>query len=253
MKLGITLRWRLGALDLDVALEVGSRPTALIGPNGAGKTTLLRAIAGSSRPDHARLTCGDRVLLDTDHGIELPPEQRAVGYVPQGYALFPHLRAIDNITYGLSRLEPSERRARAQHLLSELEAAHLSERRPAELSGGEQQRVALARALAIEPDVLLLDEPLAAIDVAARRSLRRVLAKHLQHRRLPALIVTHDVRDVHALDADVCVLDRGKLVQQGSMHAVFARPANDFVAEFCGADLKAAPDSSLVSSVRSAT
>lgn len=240
MRLEVALRTRLGELRLDVSLEAEQQPLAVIGPNGAGKTTLLRTIAGALQPDSGRIRCGARVLLDTQRGVDLPPEQRSAGYVPQGYALFPHLRAIDNVAYGLTHLSSPQRRARAVQMLSELDAQSLAQRYPAELSGGERQRIALARALIVEPDVLLLDEPLAAIDVAARRGLRRVLCERLRHRSRPAIIVSHDIRDLIALNARVCVLDAGKVVQQGSMSDVFNSPINDFVAEFCGADLEQA-------------
>ncbi|MEO0324423.1 MAG: ATP-binding cassette domain-containing protein [Myxococcota bacterium] len=166
----------LGALGLDVDLDAGPGVTALVGPNGAGKTTLLRTIAGAYAPRRGRIALGaDDVLFDSERGIDRPPEARAVGYVPQGYGLFPHLSAADNVAFGLSG-----DRAEAERWLARVGAAALAPRLPAALSGGEQQRVALARALARRPKLLLLDEPLAALDAGARRILRRELGTYLR-------------------------------------------------------------------------
>lgn len=225
----VELRLTRGALRLDVAFEVGPGPTAIIGPNGAGKTTLLRAIAGAGRPE-GRVVLAGRVLLDSAAGVRLPPEARGVGYVPQGHGLFPHLDALDNVAYGL-RGDRAARRAAARAALERLGAAHLADRRPAALSGGEAQRVALARALAVEPAGLLLDEPLAALDIGARRATRALLAELLAGGR-PALVVTHDLRDVRALGGEVIVLDAGRVTQRGSPEALAADPGSAFVAEF---------------------
>ncbi len=231
----VDVRARVGALELDVTAEGKGAPTAIVGPNGSGKTTLLRMIAGANRPNEGRIEIGDRLLFDSRQARDLPPEERGVGYVPQGYGLFPHLRVIDNVAFGLScgprSARRSERRRAASALLSELECAHLAARLPAELSGGEQQRVALARALLIEPDILLLDEPLAALDASSRRSMRAFLATRISKRDKPAILVTHDARDVRALGADVLVLHHGKVIQRGSAEKLRARPASEFVAE----------------------
>jgi len=162
-----------------------------------------------------------------------------MGYVPQGYGLFPHLRVADNVAFGLStgprRLPKAERRSAARQLLTELGCATLAERWPAGLSGGEQQRVALARALVVAPALLLLDEPMAALDAGVRRVVRTFLATRLRSSACPSIVVTHDVRDVLALGARVCVLEAGRIVQQGSLSELQAAPASDFVAEFVGA------------------
>ncbi len=232
------IRVGVGRLELDVELQGDRGPVALVGPNGSGKTTLLRTIAGAHRPLAGRIELGDRVLYDSTRGVDLPPEERRVGYVPQGYGLFPHLRVVDNVAFGWRRgsagngREPG--RAAATGLLARLGCEHLAHRWPGSLSGGEQQRVALARALMIDPQILLLDEPLSAMDAAARRSLRAYLATHLAERGSPALVVTQDARDVTALGATVFVLEGGRIVQSGSAEALAAHPATDFVAEFFG-------------------
>jgi len=231
----VEVRARLGSLDLEVAIDGDRRPTALVGPNGSGKTTLLRMIAGALAPTAGQIRLGDRTLFDSKHAIELAPEERRVGYVPQGYGLFPHLRVADNVAFGLCfppRRQPrSARREAATELLAELGCAHLAERSTATLSGGEQQRVALARALIVDPAILLLDEPLAALDASSRRSMREFLAAHVTSRAKPAIIVTHDARDVLALDAFVLVLEHGRILQRGTAAELRAHPANDFVAE----------------------
>ena len=209
---------QVGELDLDVRLDGATRPVALVGPNGSGKTTLLRTIAGAYRPSTGFIAVGDRVLFDSASGIDLPPEERRVGYVPQGYGLFPHLRVLDNVRFGLaaSTRRDNGSRGSALAVLERLEAGHLAERWPDTLSGGERQRVALARALVTEPRILLLDEPLAALDAAARRTMRRRLAERLQESAVPALVITHDLHDIVALNADVHVMEEGRIVQRGS-------------------------------------
>jgi len=230
----VDLRGQVGKLRLDAQIRGEAKPTTVIGPNGAGKTSLLRMIAGAHRPLSGRIAIGNRILFDSTTGDSLPPEARRIGYVPQGYGLFPHLRVIDNVSFGLSvgpgRIATEERRAVARELLEELGCAHLSERFPARLSGGEQQRVALARALVVKPELLLLDEPLATLDPSSRRRLRTFLSGYLESR--PAIVVTHDVRDVEALGDDIVVLEGGLVTQRGTSTELRARPATEFIAEF---------------------
>jgi ABC-type sulfate/molybdate transport systems ATPase subunit len=226
----------VGALELDVDLGGGDEPVALIGPNGSGKTTLLRTIAGAYRPDRGRIAIGKDVVFDSGAGIDLAPETRRVGYVPQGYGLFPHLSVIENVAFGRLAVggarSRSDRRSAAARLLGQVGCLALAERSPRTLSGGEQQRVALARALAVEPSMLLLDEPLAALDARVRRNVRSFLAAHLADRRGPALVVSHDLRDVHALGGPVCVIEDGRVVQRGSAEELAAAPATEFVEAF---------------------
>lgn len=236
MNWSVAIQLALGELNLDLALEGDSQTLALIGPNGSGKTTLLRTLAGAYRPSAGRIQVGDQVIFDGQEGIDQPPEARRVGYVPQGFGLFPHLSVVDNVAFSLLSAQPrraqEERRAAAVELLERMGCDQLRARLPGALSGGEQQKVALARALMMDPKILLLDEPLAALDAAARRRLRAYLADHLGERGHPTIVVTHDVRDVLALDAKVCVLEAGRIVQQGAPQDLQAQPASAFVAEF---------------------
>jgi molybdate transport system ATP-binding protein len=221
-----------GELSLDVRLAVGRESVLIAGPNGAGKSTLLRLLLGLETPSAGRVLLDGRVLFDSAAGIELPPEDRLLGYVPQDYALFPHLDVRDNVAFGLARLGRNERRARTQAVLDSLELAPLARRRVQTLSGGERQRVALARALAPQPRALLLDEPFAALDAQARQKLRRSLSQRLAEWGLPALIVSHDPADA-PIGQRLVVLEQGRVVQQGTIAELRAQPATGFVAELC--------------------
>lgn len=236
---------QLGGFSLDAHVAGDAAPLALVGPNGSGKSTFLRALAGAVPVRAAEIVVGGRCLTSTTRGVTVPMEARRVGYVPQGYGLFPHLDVRDNVAFGRStgprKLPRRERRALAQRLLADLGIPHLAERRVGALSGGEQQRVALARALATDPALLLLDEPLAALDATTRRVVRRFLASRLRAFERPSVLVTHDVRDVIALQAEVCVLEAGRVVQQGTVAALRAAPATPFVAEFVAVGLDIDP------------
>jgi ABC-type sulfate/molybdate transport systems ATPase subunit len=236
MSWAVRIRMRVGTLELDVDLEGGREPVALIGPNGAGKTTVLRTVAGAYRPEAGRIRIGEAEVFDSERGIDVAPEDRHVGYVPQGYGLFPHLSVVDNVAFGWTARMPhasrGQRRERAAGLVERVELSHLAHRVPAGLSGGEQQRVALARALAAEPRMLLLDEPLAALDARARRTVREYLAAHLAEASRPALVVSHDLRDVRALGGPVCVIEGGRILQHGSAEELARCPASEFVEAF---------------------
>jgi molybdate transport system ATP-binding protein len=234
--LAIAARTPLRGLDLDVSLEVpAGECLALAGPSGAGKTTILRIAAGLAEPRAGRVACGETVWLDTDRGIALPPEERRCGFLFQDYALFAHLRAWQNVAYPMRGRPRAERRARARALLERFGAHDLADARPAELSGGERQRVALARALARDPDVLLLDEPLSALDTRTRAAAARELARALAGADIPAILVTHDFGEAAQLGDRVGVVDRGRIVQAGPATELSAAPASPFVADFVGA------------------
>lgn len=231
------LQARVGTIELDVALEVQDGDClALAGPSGAGKTTILRLLAGLASPDRGRIECGGQLWLDDD-GTFLAPERRRCGLVFQHYALFPHLRAWQNVAYGLRDTPRGERRARALELLERFGAQHIADARPSTLSGGERQRVALARALAAEPKLLLLDEPLAALDPRTAARAARELAAFLAEADVPTLLVTHDFAQAALLGNRVAVIDAGKIVQQGAAAELASAPASGFVADFTGANV----------------
>ncbi len=229
----LSVQMQLGQLALAVDVASVGGTVALVGPNGSGKTSLLRTIAGAYRPDAGRMRLGTRELFDTARDLFVPPEARKIGYVPQGYGLFPHLRVVDNVAFGLRALGALvQRRQRARAQLEQLGCLHLADRLPARLSGGEQQRVALARALVVAPEMLLLDEPLAALDAKARRAMRVSLAAEIRDRGTPTVIVTHHLPDVLTLAEHVVVIESGRVVQTGSPSEVSQAPATAFVAEF---------------------
>ncbi len=208
--------------------------TILFGPSGAGKTTVLDCVAGLSKPDSGRIAIGDRVLFDAAQHINLAVEKRHLGYVFQSLALFPHLSVENNIQYGLSHLPPSERAGRTSTILQAFRIPHLAPRYPREISGGESQRAALARTLVTDPAVLLLDEPLAALDVATKSKIIDDLRQWNQDHRIPILYVTHSREEVFALGERVLILDAGRIVAQGTPHEVIAAPQQETVAQLIG-------------------
>jgi molybdate transport system ATP-binding protein len=231
--LRVEARTRLGTLELDVALEVeAGECLAVAGPSGAGKTSALRVTAGLLRPQRGVVEAGGETWLDTERAIDLPPERRRCGYLFQEYALFPHLSAWQNVAYPL---RGSDRRERALALLDRFGMSELADARPRTLSGGERQRVALARALARRPDVLLLDEPLAALDARTRAGAARELGAVLREVEVPALLVTHDFAEAAQLGDRVGVIDAGRVVQEGTPSELAAAPRSAFVADFTGA------------------
>jgi ABC-type sulfate/molybdate transport systems ATPase subunit len=223
----ITLARR--AFDLRVTLSVGRETVALVGPSGAGKTSLLKALAGLERPQAGRITLGSEAWLDAPRGVHLNPEQRHVGYLPQDYALFPHLTVSGNVRFAARRDRPD--------LLERLGVSELAGLRPAELSGGERQRVALARALAREPRVLLLDEPFGALDAITHQQVRAELADLLSQLRLPTLLVTHAFDDATALADRIGVIDAGRIVQLAPADELLRNPASALVAGLTGANV----------------
>jgi molybdate transport system ATP-binding protein len=224
-----TLRFDLSvptrSFDVALALEVGRETVALVGPSGAGKTTVLDAVAGLRRPSRGTIEVGDETWFGGR--VDLRPEDRSVGYVFQEYALFPHLSVERNVAFA----------GDGAGLLERFGIAELAKAKPGQLSGGERQRVALARALARKPRVLLLDEPMAALDPHSRGQVRAELRSLLRELDLPTIIVTHDFLDAAALADRIAVLVEGRVVQVGSAEELIARPANAFVAELAGGNL----------------
>ena len=240
MSLEAGIGLRLGRLDLEVELEVGTGElVVLLGPNGAGKTTLLRAIAGLVPLDRGRVTLDGAVLEDTATGAWVPTERRPVGFVFQDYLLFPHLSALENVAFGLRArgLARAEARRRAAAWLDRVGLAAHAAARPRALSGGQAQRVALARAMVGEPRLLLLDEPLAALDAATRTEVRRDLGRHLASFGGTRLLVTHDPLEALALADRLVVLEGGRVTQSGSPAEISGRPRSRYVAELVGVNL----------------
>jgi len=234
------LATRLGTLRLDVAVEATpGEIVAVLGPNGAGKSTFLRAVAGLVALESGRVELDDVVLDDTSRGIHLQPERRPIGVVFQDYLLFPHLSVLENVSFGLrARGVPArDARNRAGAWLDRLGIAEYAEARPRVLSGGQAQRVALARALAIDPRLLLLDEPLAALDASARGDVRRDLKRHLASFAGIRIVITHDPLEAIALADRLVILERGHVVQTGTPAEVTQRPRSRYVADLVGVNL----------------
>ena len=233
------LRARVAQRGLDVEFSVAAGEVlAVLGPNGAGKSTTVAVIAGLLRADDAVVRVGNRILTDTDRGVCVPVHDRRIGVLMQDPLLFPHLTAIGNVTFAARRhADRSEARPRARRWLAEVGADDLADRAPDELSGGQAQLVALARALAAEPEVLLLDEPLAGLDVAGAATARSVLRRVLAAESRTALLITHDLIDVLTLADRVLVLEAGKVVESGRVADVLVAPRSDFGARIAGVNL----------------
>ncbi len=223
-----------GSFFLNVHLRALAGFTILFGASGAGKTTLLDCIAGLTDPDEGRIALGGEAIYDSETKRNLVSWKRRIGYVLQDLALFPHLTAEENVEYGLRQFGAAERQARSRAMLNAFRIEHLRERRPAQISGGERQRVALARALVTEPRVLLLDEPLVALDRPTRSLIIADLRRWNQTYRIPILFVTHSIEEVFALGAEVIVLDAGKIVAQGLPKDVMHAPQLETVAQLAG-------------------
>jgi molybdate transport system ATP-binding protein len=214
------------AFRIDVEFAAPSGVTILFGPSGSGKTTCLRAVAGIVTPDEGRISLDGRLYFDSTSGINLPIQQRRVGFVFQDYVLFPHLTAEQNVAYGIRVVENSgaqnkaAKRERARELLSLLGIEYAARQYPRELSGGESQRVALARALASDPAIVLLDEPLSAVDAATRARLLVEIKATQRRTGIPFLYVTHNVGEVVEIGDQVIVLNNGRVIRQGSPREV---------------------------------
>jgi molybdate transport system ATP-binding protein len=247
--LSVRLSKRLPGFTLDADWQAGDEVVALFGPSGAGKTLTLGCLAGLVRPDRGRIVVNGTVFFDSDRGIDVPPQRRRLGYVFQGYALFPHLSVEGNVAYGLRDRPRDERRRRAAEVMERLGLGPLARRRPRELSGGQQQRVALGRALAVDPELLLLDEPLSALDAPLRRQLRRELMAIVREWNKATVLVTHDLSEAFQLADRVVLYDAGRVVQAAPKGELLSAPASEQVAQLLGVRnilrgvvLKAAPD-----------
>lgn len=244
---GLDVSARVAQRDFDVSVAVDTgEVVAVLGPNGAGKSTLLQVVAGLLRPDEGWVRWAGRALTDTVAGIAVPPHRRRMSLLAQEPLLFPHLRVLDNVAFGprSSGMSPRAAAEVARNWLVAVDAAALAQRRPGQLSGGQAQRVALARAAAAQPDVLLLDEPMAALDVTAAAAMRRLLRRVLRRAetqggaaRTSVLLVTHDIVDALTLADRIVVLDGGRVVEQGPVATVLTQPRSEFAAQIAGVNL----------------
>lgn len=236
--LSVSIRKRFPAREREFSLEAEFKAAAgftiLFGPSGAGKTTLLDCVAGLVQPDGGRIAIGDRVLFEDNTRIHVPVARRGVGYVLQDLALFPHLRVEQNVEYGLTHLSRNAAKERVAAMLQEFRIDHLRHRFPAKISGGERQRVALARSLVTDPCVLLLDEPLTALDVSTKARIIDDLRRWNQVHHIPILYVTHSREEVIALGERVLVIDQGRIIAQGKPHEVLRAPLQETVAQLAG-------------------
>lgn len=233
--LGVRVRKRFAsgfALDAEFQVEPGF--TILFGPSGSGKTTLLECIAGFSTPDSGCVTLDGRVLFDSEAKIDVPVRHRAIGYLFQSLALFPHLTVDENVAYGLAGKPAKVRRARVHEILSSFRVAHLAARKPRAISGGERQRVALARSLVTDPALLLLDEPLSALDAIVKSKIIDDLRAWNASRNVPIVYVTHSAAEAFALGDRIVVLESGAVLARGSPQEVLAAPRHETVAQLAG-------------------
>jgi molybdate transport system ATP-binding protein len=233
-RLEVRLTYELPGFALRVAWESDAGVVALFGPSGSGKTLTLDCIAGLKRPGAGRVAVGGQVLFDHEARVFRRAQERRVGYVFQHGALFPHLTVAENIGFGLRGSDADRRRRRTAEVLDRLGLGELAGRRPRDLSGGQRQRVALGRALAPEPSLLLLDEPLSALDELTRRALRGELRALFREWGIPVVLVTHDLAEAYELADDVVVYDGGRVVQAGPKAELLWRPASEQVARLLG-------------------
>ena len=219
---------------LDLSLEIPPGITIVFGPSGAGKSTLLDCLAGLLKPESGRIEIGGEVLLDVERRIDVPPAKRKIAYVFQSLALFPHMTVEQNVAYGLAEIPAPERALRVKEMLEAFHVEQLAKRKADELSGGEQQRVALARSLATSPRLLLLDEPLTALDEGLKKSIMEDLRRWNAAQNIPILYVTHSRAEVDALGESVIVMDQGKIISTGTPHEVLDTPRRSSLAQAAG-------------------
>ena len=234
MTLEVEIAKKLRDFTLEVSFKSGSGPLGILGPSGAGKTMLLRCIAGLERPDRGRIVLQGRTLFDSDRDVQVPTRERRIGMLFQNYALFPHRTVEENIAFGIDAMPGGERAQRVNTWLQRTHAEGVRHRYPHEISGGEQQRAALARALSIDPDALLLDEPLSALDTHLRSQMEAQLQETFSAYGRPALLVTHNIEEAYRLGEKLLVLSRGHIAAFGGKEEIFRRPPSLEVARLTG-------------------
>jgi len=235
MQLSVNLQKRLSAnFALDVKFSIPPGVSMLFGASGSGKTTLLRCVAGLIRPDSGQIKIGDQPLFDSLAGVDVPVRERKVGFLFQSLALFPHLSVAKNIEYGLDGLDRTDAQQRTENILNSFRISDVRSHKPSEISGGERQRVALARALVTDPRVLMLDEPLSALDHPTQSQIIEDLRAWNAAQHIPILYVTHSQREVFALGERVISLESGKILSQGTPHDVLEAPTHESLAQLVG-------------------
>ncbi len=226
---------QLRDFTLDIALSIEQGETlVLIGENGAGKSTVLNLISGILTPDQGEIVLGERMLFSSERRINIPTEHRNIGHLFQAYALFPHMTVAENVAFGLQcrKVPKAEAAASVAERLDAMRLSDLADVNASRLSGGQRQRVALARALVLEPELLLLDEPLAAVDMRARGAMRKELREQIQNADIPCIVVTHTPRDVLELGDRLCLIEGGKVAADGAPEEVLGMRDNGFIASF---------------------
>jgi molybdate transport system ATP-binding protein len=230
----VDIKLEVPGFTLHLAFELGRQLGVLFGRSGAGKSLSLRAIAGLIEPDGGTITLNEHTVFDSQREINLPPQSRHIGYLPQNPALFPHQTIAQNIAYGLHRIHREERDTRVKRWIELMNLQEQAQKYPSEVSGGQQQRAALARALAVEPDLLLMDEPFVALDENLRSRLRAEVRRVQQETNTPILLVTHDIGEAYQLADHLIILEQGRVIQAGARDDVFRRPQSESAARLMG-------------------
>ncbi len=234
MKLEVKIKKRFKGFVLDVDFVTEAQTIGLLGGSGSGKSMTLRCIAGLLTPDEGYIIFNNRVLYDHASGVNLPPQDRKIGFLFQNYALFPHMTVEENVLFGLTHLNKEQRHSQAMAHLERVQMTHLSRSYPAQLSGGQQQRVAIARAMAIEPDILILDEPFSALDHHLRTQMEHEVKSVLEAYGHTAIVVSHDINELYRISDEILVYDAGRILGNGDKEVLFTEPRHIGIAKITG-------------------